>query len=140
MNKTKIMARIDIEVPTQEKTLIDALKRGEKVDIFHHGRLLGVVSPVDQTPLTREEREKAMAECEFFGMSKDLPIDTVEEELRAIRRGRGKEYDEIIREIEESRKTTTQEKPDTQADRGGTADKHTRLRSSVTAGAMRSLL
>ena len=113
------MVRIHVEVQTQEKTLIDALKRGEKVEIFHRGRLLGVVSPVDQTPLTREELENIANECEFFGMHKDMPIDTVEEELRIIRGDKGKKRADTIREIEESRKTTTQEKPDTQADRGG---------------------
>ena len=70
---------------SQHKALIDALKRGEVVEITYHGQTLGIVQPVRSALNTREE-ENAMAR--FFGMHRDLTIHSVEDELRAIRRGR----------------------------------------------------
>jgi antitoxin (DNA-binding transcriptional repressor) of toxin-antitoxin stability system len=69
----------------KHKALIDALKRGEKVEITYHGQTLGVVYPAAQASNTQEQ-EAAMAE--FFGMHKESGIDSVEDKLRAIRKGR----------------------------------------------------
>jgi len=73
------------QLQSQHKALIDALKRGEAVEITYHGQTLGIVQPVRPSVNTREQ-ENAMAS--FFGMHRDLNIDSVEDELRAIRQGR----------------------------------------------------
>jgi antitoxin (DNA-binding transcriptional repressor) of toxin-antitoxin stability system len=73
------------QLKSQYKALIDALKRGEAVEITNHGQTLGIVQPVRPSIKTKEQ-ENAMAS--FFGMHRDLTIDSVEDELRAIRQGR----------------------------------------------------
>ena len=73
------------QLQSQHKALIDALKRGEAVEITYHGHTLGIVQPVRPSVNTKEQ-ESAMAS--FFGMHGDLAIDSVENELRAIRQGR----------------------------------------------------
>ena len=73
------------QLQSQHKALIDALKRGEAVEITYHGQTLGIVQPV-RTFVNTREQENAMAN--FFGMHSDLNIDSVEDELRAIRQGR----------------------------------------------------
>ncbi len=74
------------QLQSRHKTLIDALKRGETVEITYHGQVLGVVHPVSSAMVDRKAQEEAMAD--FFGMHSDNPIDTVEDELRAIRTNR----------------------------------------------------
>jgi antitoxin (DNA-binding transcriptional repressor) of toxin-antitoxin stability system len=73
------------QLQSQHKALIDALKRGEAVEITYHGQTLGIVQPV-RPFVTTKEQENAMAS--FFGMHRDLNIDSVEDELRTIRQGR----------------------------------------------------
>ncbi len=73
------------QLQSKHKALIDALKRGESVEITYHGQMLGVVHPAAQAVNTQEQ-ESAMAE--FFGMHKENDINSVEEELRLIRKGR----------------------------------------------------
>jgi antitoxin (DNA-binding transcriptional repressor) of toxin-antitoxin stability system len=73
------------QLQSQHKALIDALKRGEVVEITYHGQTLGIVQPVRHSVNTKEQ-ENAMAS--FFGMHRDLNIDSVEDELRNIRQGR----------------------------------------------------
>ncbi len=73
------------QLQSKHKALIDALKRGETVQITYHGQTLGVVHPAARAANTQEQ-EQAMAE--FFGMHKDSGVESVEEELRAIRKGR----------------------------------------------------
>ena len=73
------------QLQSHHKALIDALKRGEAVEITYHGQTLGIVQPVRPTD-NSSEQENAMAN--FFGMHSDLSIDPVEDELRAIRQGR----------------------------------------------------
>ena len=68
-----------------QKAFIDALKRGVAFEITYHGQTLGVVQPV-RLSVNTQEQESAMAS--FFGMHGDLAIDSVEDELRAIRQGR----------------------------------------------------
>jgi len=70
---------------SQLQSFIDALKRGEAVEITYHGQTLGIVQPVRPSVNTKEQ-ENAMAS--FFGMHPDLTIDSVEDELRTIRQGR----------------------------------------------------
>ena len=72
------------QLQSQHKALIDALKRGEVVEITYHGQTLGIAQPVRLAVNTREQ-ENAMAR--FFGMHRDLTIDSVEDELRTIRQG-----------------------------------------------------
>ena len=72
------------QLQSQHKALIDALKRGEAVEITYHGQTLGIVH-LRPSVKTREQ-ENAMAN--FFGMHRDLNIDSVEDELRTIRQGR----------------------------------------------------
>jgi antitoxin (DNA-binding transcriptional repressor) of toxin-antitoxin stability system len=73
------------QLQSKHKALIDALKRGETVEITYHGQTLGVVHPATQASNTQEQ-EAAMAE--FFGLHKDKGIASVEEELRTVRKGR----------------------------------------------------
>jgi antitoxin (DNA-binding transcriptional repressor) of toxin-antitoxin stability system len=73
------------QVQTQHKALIDALKRGEAVEITYRGQILGIVQPV-RSSATTQEQENAMAK--FFGMRRDLSIASVGDELRTIRKGR----------------------------------------------------
>ncbi len=73
------------QLQSKHKALIDALKRGETVEITYHGQTLGVVHPAVPT-VNSEEQEAAMNE--FFGMHRDSGIATVENELRNIRKGR----------------------------------------------------
>lgn len=73
------------QLQSKHKALIDALKRGETVEITYHGQTLGVVHPVTQA-INTQDQEAAMAD--FFGMHKDKGIESVEEELRTIRKGR----------------------------------------------------
>ena len=87
------MEKIALQLQPQNKPLIDALKRGERVEITYHGRVLGVVSPREQAATEREERENAMAK--FFGMREYLPASSVEDEARAIRRGRNRQHDDL---------------------------------------------
>jgi len=70
---------------SQLQSFIDALKRGEAVEITYHGQTLGIVRPIRPSANARKQRN-AMAS--FFGMHRDLNIDSVEDELRAIRQGR----------------------------------------------------
>ena len=73
------------QLQSQHKALIDALKRGEAVEITYHGQALGIVQPVKPSANTKEQ-ENVMAR--FFGMHCDLTIDSVEDELRTICQGR----------------------------------------------------
>jgi antitoxin (DNA-binding transcriptional repressor) of toxin-antitoxin stability system len=73
------------QLQSKHKVLIDALKRGETVEITYHGQTLGVVHPVSPT-VNSEQQQAAMNE--FFGMHYDSGVANVEAELRAIRKGR----------------------------------------------------
>ncbi len=73
------------QLQSKHKALIDALKRGETVEITYHGQTLGVVHPVIPA-VNSEEQETAMND--FFGMHRESGIATVEDELRNIRKGR----------------------------------------------------
>ncbi|PPD03720.1 MAG: hypothetical protein CTY29_08700 [Methylobacter sp.] len=73
------------QLQSKHKALIDALKRGETVEITYHGQTLGVVHPAMPTVKTQEQ---VAAMQKFFGMHRDSSIESVENELRAIRKGR----------------------------------------------------
>jgi antitoxin (DNA-binding transcriptional repressor) of toxin-antitoxin stability system len=73
------------QLQSKHKALIDALKRGETVEITYHGQTLGVVHPVTPT-INTQDQESAMNE--FFGMHGDVGMASVEDELRNIRKGR----------------------------------------------------
>jgi len=73
------------QLQSQHKALIDALKRGEAVEITYHGQTLGIFQPVGSSADTKEQ-ENAIAD--FFGMHRDSHVDSVEDELRTIRQGR----------------------------------------------------
>jgi len=73
------------QLQSKHKALIDALKRGETVEITYHGQTLGVVQPAAPT-VNSQQQEVAMNE--FFGMHRDDGIAKVEDELRTIRIGR----------------------------------------------------
>ncbi|MEE8059648.1 MAG: hypothetical protein V3T17_17735 [Pseudomonadales bacterium] len=62
---------------------IDALKRGESVEITYHGKTLGICKPVDQ----QEDDRELINSLEFFGMLKDRDLD-VAAEMKKIRAGR----------------------------------------------------
>lgn len=74
------------QLQSRHKALIEALKRGETVEIIYHGRILGIVHPVVSRPVDSKAQEEAMAR--FFGMHSDRSTETVEDEMRALRRGR----------------------------------------------------
>jgi antitoxin (DNA-binding transcriptional repressor) of toxin-antitoxin stability system len=73
------------QLQSKHKALIDALKRGETVEITYHGQTIGVVHPTNPT-VNSDEQEAAMNE--FFGMHSEYSNTTVEDELRQIRKGR----------------------------------------------------
>jgi antitoxin (DNA-binding transcriptional repressor) of toxin-antitoxin stability system len=73
------------QLQSKHKALIDALKRGETVEITYHGQTLGIVHPAAPT-VNSQDQEAAMND--FFGMHRDLAVTGVEDELRAIRKGR----------------------------------------------------
>jgi antitoxin (DNA-binding transcriptional repressor) of toxin-antitoxin stability system len=72
------------QLQTEHKLLVDALKRGESVEITYHGQVLGVVQP-KTAELSEEARQAANA---FFGMHERCSADTVEDEVRSLRKGR----------------------------------------------------
>ena len=73
------------QLQTNQKALIDALKRGELVEITDHGQTLGIAQPAKK--VTNSAKQLAAMD-DFFGMHKNLTIDSVEEELRSVRQGR----------------------------------------------------
>ncbi|MEQ1484203.1 hypothetical protein [Methyloglobulus sp.] len=73
------------QLQSKHKALIDALKRGETVEITYHGQTLGIVHPATPT-INTQDQETAMNE--FFGMHSDVGVTSVEDELRTIRKGR----------------------------------------------------
>jgi antitoxin (DNA-binding transcriptional repressor) of toxin-antitoxin stability system len=73
------------QLQSKHKALIDALKRGETVEITYHGQTLGIVHPATPT-LNSYDQESAMNA--FFGIHRDLGTASVEDELRNIRKGR----------------------------------------------------
>ncbi len=72
------------QLQTDHRVLIDALKRGELVEITDHGQTLGIAQPA----IISNSADQLAAMEAFFGMHKDMAIDSVEEELRSIRQGR----------------------------------------------------
>ena len=80
------------QLQTDHKVLIDALKRGELVEITDHGQTLGIAQPAKKV-LNSATQIAAMDA--FFGMHKDLAIDSVEEELRVVRQGRQSKFNDI---------------------------------------------
>lgn len=72
------------QLQVHHKSLIDALKRGETVEITYHGEALGICYPVEECK--HEVQETALDE--FFGIQKDLSVSKVKEEVRQIRQGR----------------------------------------------------
>ena len=80
------------QLQSKHKALIAALKRGESVEITYHGQPLGIVNPV-LPPTNTTEQEAAMNA--FFGMHQTCAIDSVEEELRLIRKGRRNAFNDL---------------------------------------------
>ena len=71
------------QLQNKHRLLVDALKRGESVELTYHGKVLGVIQPgLDQT------HDQIDAMNDFFGMHKNAGIQSVEEELRQVRKGR----------------------------------------------------
>jgi len=84
------------QLQTQHKALIDALKRGETVNLSYHGQPLGVVKPVSSA---EDKLYQLDAMDQFFGMHKEQfkssSFDDVENELREIRKGRRRKLNDI---------------------------------------------
>lgn len=80
------------QLQSKHKALIDALKRGESVEITYHGQTLGIVHPAAPT-INSAEQEAAMNE--FFGMHRESSVATVEDELRNIRKGRRSQLSDL---------------------------------------------
>ncbi|MCQ8106435.1 hypothetical protein NP590_20220 [Methylomonas sp. SURF-2] len=80
------------QLQSKHKALIDALKRGESVEITYHGQTLGIVHPAVPA-VNSVEQEVAMNE--FFGMHRDLGVADVETELRNIRKGRRSQLSDL---------------------------------------------
>ncbi|TXK95204.1 hypothetical protein BMR02_13035 [Methylococcaceae bacterium HT1] len=73
------------QLQTNQKVLIDALKRGELVEITDHGQTLDIAQPAKKV---KNSAKQLAAMDDFFGMHKNMAIDSVEEELRSARQGR----------------------------------------------------
>ena len=71
------------QLQSKHVLLVEALKRGESVELTYHGRVLGIVNPCSV-----DAAEEQVAMDAFFGMHRNLGTDLVETEARAIRRGR----------------------------------------------------
>jgi len=81
------------QLQKNHKALVDALKRHQSVEITYHGKVLGVVHPVsDSKALTQKSLEAMDA---FFGMHRQHDQNTVEQELREIRKGRRKRLNDL---------------------------------------------
>ncbi len=80
------------QLQSKHKALIEALKRGESVEITYHGQTLGIVNPV--LPITNSAEQEAAMNA-FFGMHPTHTIDSVEEELRLIRKGRRNSFNDL---------------------------------------------
>ena len=80
------------QLQTDHSILIDALRRGELVEITDHGHTLGIAQPAKKIPNSEEQLAAMDA---FFGIHKDQSVDLVEEELRLVRQGRRLQYDDI---------------------------------------------
>jgi len=81
------------QLQKNHKALVDALKRHQSVEITYHGKVLGVVNPVSDSKGLSEEAIEAVDQ--FFGMHRKDGQNTVERELREIRKGRRKRFDDI---------------------------------------------
>jgi len=73
------------QLQTHHKSLIDALKRGEAVEITYHGNTLGIVQP-QATNVDSDSQSEALEA--FFEMHKDQSSTEVEKELRQVRQSR----------------------------------------------------
>ena len=80
------------QLQTDYTDLIEALKRGEQVEILDHGQILGVVQPHKKVTISEEQ---LVAMDAFFGMHKDLGVESVEKELRLIRQGRRLQFNDL---------------------------------------------
>ncbi len=80
------------QLQSKHKALIDALKRGETVEITYHGQTLGIVHPA--VPIINSEEQEA-AMNDFFGMHHDLGFANIESELRDIRKGRRRSLSDL---------------------------------------------
>ena len=80
------------QLQTDHRVLIDALKRGELVEITDHGQTLGIAQPTKN--ISNSANQLAAMEA-FFGMHKDMTIDSVEEELRSVRQGRQSQFNDL---------------------------------------------
>ena len=82
------------QLQSQHKALIDALKRGEQVEITYHGEILGVVHPKSSSIQPMQADKEADA---FFGMHSDntASVEQVEDEIRQLRKGRRARLDDI---------------------------------------------
>ncbi|WP_163836094.1 hypothetical protein [Spartinivicinus ruber] len=82
------------QLQSQHKALIDALKRGESVEITYHGEVLGVVHPKTTSLQVPSANKNVDA---FFGMHSDntTSVEQVEDEIRQLRKGRRARLDDI---------------------------------------------
>jgi antitoxin (DNA-binding transcriptional repressor) of toxin-antitoxin stability system len=80
------------QLQSKHKALIEALKRGESVEITYHGQTLGVVHPVVPAAASTVQTEAMEA---FFGMHRDQGVADVETVLRTVRKGRRSQLDAI---------------------------------------------
>ena len=80
------------QLQTDQRVLIDALKRGELVEITDHGQTLGIAQP---TKKVTNSAKQLTAMDAFFGMHKNMAIDSVEEELRSVRQGRQSQLNDL---------------------------------------------
>jgi len=80
------------QLQADHSALINALKRGELVEITDHGQTLGIAQPTKHTSNSADQTSAMNA---FFGMHKDLNTNTVEEELRTIRQGRQAQLNDL---------------------------------------------
>ncbi|MDE1465854.1 hypothetical protein [Spartinivicinus poritis] len=82
------------QLQSQHKALIDALKRGESVEITYHGEILGIVHPkTTSLQLPSSNRDADV----FFGMHSDqtTSAQSIEDEIRQLRKGRRQRLDDI---------------------------------------------
>ena len=71
------------QLQNQHRLVVDALKRGEVIELTYHGKILGIIQPKSESTASQANAVNA-----FFGMHSDQSVDYVEDELRQVRKGR----------------------------------------------------
>jgi hypothetical protein len=74
------------QLQKQHRLLVEALKRGETVELTYHGKLLGIIQP-------QVGGFDEVSADDFWGMHSDMGLNGVEDVVRQIRKPRAMRRD-----------------------------------------------